>query len=43
MEPKGVQKRLLLVPVLGQMNTVHTFPSYFPKVHSNIIFPYKVT
>jgi hypothetical protein len=27
-----------MVPVESQMNPVHTFPSYFPKIHSNIIF-----
>jgi hypothetical protein len=30
---------LPLVPILRQMNPVHTFPPYFPKIHSNIIFP----
>jgi len=29
----------LLVSILRQMNPVHTFPPYFPKVHSNIMFP----
>jgi len=28
-----------LVPILSQMHPVHTFPSYSPKVRSNIIFP----
>jgi hypothetical protein len=28
-----------LVPILRQMNSVHTFPPYFPKVHSYISFP----
>jgi hypothetical protein len=28
-----------LVPILSQMNPVHTFPTYFPKIHSNISFP----
>jgi hypothetical protein len=26
-----------LIPILSQMNTVHTFPPYFPKIHFNII------
>jgi hypothetical protein len=26
-----------LVPILSQMHTVHTFPNYYPKIHSNII------
>jgi hypothetical protein len=26
-----------LVPILSHMNPVHTFPPYFPKIHSNII------
>jgi hypothetical protein len=29
-----------LVPILRQMNPAHTFPIYFPKVRSTIIFPY---
>jgi hypothetical protein len=28
-----------LVLVLSQMHPDHTFPSYFPKIHSNIILP----
>jgi hypothetical protein len=28
-----------LVPILSQMNPIHTFPPYFPKIHSNVIFP----
>jgi len=28
-----------LLPVLNQMNPVHNFPLYFPKIHSNIILP----
>jgi hypothetical protein len=26
-----------LVSILSQMNPVHTFPAYFPKIQSNII------
>jgi len=26
----------LLVPILSKMNPDHTFPPYFPKIHSNI-------
>jgi hypothetical protein len=29
-----------LVSILSQMNPVHMFPSYFPKIHSHIILPY---
>jgi hypothetical protein len=32
-------RSLILTPILNQMRTVHTFPPYFPKIHSNIIFP----
>jgi hypothetical protein len=28
-----------LVPILSQINTVHTLPSYFSKIHFNIILP----
>jgi len=28
-----------LDPILGQINSVQTFPPYFPKIHSNITFP----
>jgi len=27
-----------LVPVLSQMNPVHTFSTYFTKIHSDIVF-----
>jgi hypothetical protein len=28
-----------LVPILSQMNPIHTFPPYFPEIHPNIVFP----
>jgi hypothetical protein len=34
-----VHKSPPLVSIPRQMQTVHTFPTYFPKMHSNIIFP----
>jgi len=34
-----VHKSLSLVPILNQMHQVHTFPTNFPKIHSNIILP----
>jgi len=34
-----VHKSPALVPVLSQMNPVHIFPPYSPKIHYNIIFP----
>jgi len=34
-----VHKSPPFVPVLSQMHSVHIFPPYFPKNHSNIIFP----
>jgi len=27
------------VPILSHINPIHTFPHYFPNMHSNIIFP----
>jgi hypothetical protein len=34
-----VHKTLPLDPILNKMNPVHIFPSYFPKIQCNIIFP----
>jgi len=34
-----VHKDLLLVPIISQINPVHTLPPYFPTIHSNIILP----
>jgi hypothetical protein len=28
-----------LIPILSQMKPVHNFPSYFPNIQSNVIFP----
>jgi hypothetical protein len=33
--PKGQS----LVPILSQMNPVHTLPPYFPRLNSSVIFP----
>jgi len=34
-----VHEKLPLVPVLSQINPVHTLSTYFPKIYSNIILP----
>jgi hypothetical protein len=36
-----VQKSLLLVAMLRQMNSDHNSPSHFSKIHYNIILPSK--
>jgi hypothetical protein len=33
-----VHKSPPLAPILSQMNSVHNFPAYFHKIHSNVIF-----
>jgi hypothetical protein len=37
--PYRLHNSLALVLILSQMHTVHTFPLYFRKIQSNIIFP----
>jgi hypothetical protein len=32
-----VHKNQPLVPILSQTNSTHTFPTHFPKIHSNTI------
>jgi hypothetical protein len=42
MEPEGSLPYLQeasLVPVLGQINPIHTFPFYLSKIHFNIVHP----
>jgi hypothetical protein len=34
-----VHKNLPVLPILSQMHPIHTFPTYFPKIRSNIILP----
>jgi len=33
----SVHNSLPLDPILIQMHSIHNFPPYFPKIHSNII------
>ena len=34
-----IRKKLSHIPILSQLSPVHSFPSYFLKIHFKIIFP----
>jgi len=38
-----IHKNPPLVPIMSQTHPVHIFPSYFPKIDSNIILPFMPT
>jgi hypothetical protein len=42
MEPKGLYRVHInppLIPILSQINSIHTIPSYLSKIHFNIVHP----